>query len=165
MKTAGCLVVVGIAVLLLTLLFRPWLSTQEHVVQGVLGGMEPGRPCGFMIGLIDPNRIECFYHPMYGPRIRCRTSDVWITTQEVAATTTIFGIPFELLKREGNRAWIYQPKLDITFAVDGRLLVGFVKGKTTSDTLFSCCGPQKINPRGSEGSMGTEIGDTGGREE
>jgi len=121
-----------------TLSLRPWEAHESGVVQDVLQCLRTGKPCGALsiAGAINHSRIECFQPPGYWARIKSRRSGLWITPREVESADTLFGIPFTILRKEGRRAWVYQPKLDITFAVDDPFLVDFTKGKTTSDAIF-----------------------------
>ena len=137
-KRTGCLLLAGAGLLLFLLSLRPWEPTQVDVVRGVLGNLQTGRPCGAISigGAIDHSRIDCFQPRGYMARIMSRRTGLWITPREIHQADTLIGIRFEVLRRDGERYWVYQPKLDVTFAVDDHLLVDFAKGKIISDTLF-----------------------------
>ncbi len=139
MKSAGCVGVVAVACTALLILVHPWEPLPVGVVRDILEAMVSGRPCGALsiAGTIDPSRIQCLDIRHRGSCLRSRTSGLWIVPREVARTKALFGIPLTILRQDHSKAWLYQPKLDITFAVDDRFLVDFAKGKTTSDTLFT----------------------------
>lgn len=135
-KRTGCLIILGGAVLAFVLSLRPWEPLPARVVQDVLQGLRTGRPCAALGAAVDHSRIECFEPKGYMARIMSRKTGLWITPREIQQADTLIGLRFEILRSDGERYWVHQPKLDITFAVDDRLLVNFAQGKTTLDSLF-----------------------------
>jgi len=138
-KRWGCILLPFTILAIVLLATKPWLPVQVGVVRQVLEGMASGRDCeaGIIRSVVDLSRIECVDTRFNGVSLGSRANGVWVTRKQASMTTALFGTPLRMLREDGRKMWLYQPKLDVTFAVDDRLLVDFAEGKITSDTLFS----------------------------
>lgn len=139
-KAYGCLVGGVIVIGIGALLIRPWQPDEVGITEMVLGDIATRRPCVAVRTLIDQSRLECIEEPLGNRRLMSKVSGVSVTSddaQNAAIAPLLIGYDVEILRKEEDRAWLYQSELDMTFAANKSVVVDFAAGKVTSDEFFS----------------------------